>query len=329
MSALDLLLESLELEATLFHAGQYCGAFRASTSGSRRAAFHLVVHGACHLHLPDQPSVSLSEGDAVFFLRDTPHALTDQPTARLGWSAPARYGALTPIAPAQPGSVGLVCGFFDFKPGLSEWVVASLPVQVLARKGDARAEAMRSVFQLIADEARAGEPQASSAVIERLTGVLFFYALRRAAREDGALPGLLRLAEREELAPLLARLLEDPGRPWTLEEMARVVHMSRATFIRHFTQAAGCSPGHLLLLLRMRSAERLLRQGETVAEVAARVGYQSTAAFSRAFSKLTGTQPGGLRRRQHEPGIEPAATSATPVHRACDDVRLQNAVSII
>ncbi|MET0342683.1 MAG: AraC family transcriptional regulator [Polyangiales bacterium] len=326
MSALDVLLQSLELEATLFHAGQYCGAFRASTAGARRAAFHLVVHGGCYLHLPDQPSLRLSEGDAVFFLRDTPHALTDQASAREGFRASVRHGTLTPMTPAREDAVGLVCGFFDFKPGLSERVVASLPVQILARADAPDAEAMRSVFRLIADEARAGEAHASSAVIERLTGVLLFYALRHAARDDGALPGLLRLAARDEFAPLLARLLDDPGRPWTLCEMARVVHMSRASFVKHFSQAAGCSPGNLLLLLRMRRAERLLRHGETVAEVAAQVGYQSTAAFSRAFTKLTGAHPGGYRRQRGD--AAPAGLPFTP-RPASSGVRLQSALSSI
>jgi hypothetical protein len=49
-----LLLASLDLQTTLFHLGQYCGSWKASTSGLARAGFHLVLDGECWLHLPQQ-----------------------------------------------------------------------------------------------------------------------------------------------------------------------------------------------------------------------------------------------------------------------------------
>jgi AraC-like DNA-binding protein len=63
------------------------------------------------------------------------------------------------------------------------------------------------------------------------------------------------------------------------------------------TRMAGCAPGHFLLVLRMRSAARLLQAGNNVDNMAERVGYQSAAAFARAFKKHTGQQPGAYRRQ--------------------------------
>lgn len=47
------LLGSLELQTSLFHLGQYCGSWQASTTGLARAGFHVILNGDCWLHLPD------------------------------------------------------------------------------------------------------------------------------------------------------------------------------------------------------------------------------------------------------------------------------------
>lgn len=43
----DWLLDSLELNTSLFHVGRYCGDWHASTHGLARASFHLIVQGQC------------------------------------------------------------------------------------------------------------------------------------------------------------------------------------------------------------------------------------------------------------------------------------------
>ena len=51
-SAADaLLLSSLDVRSSLYHLGQYCGAWNASTSGRARASFHLILHGDCRVDL--------------------------------------------------------------------------------------------------------------------------------------------------------------------------------------------------------------------------------------------------------------------------------------
>lgn len=51
---IDWLLESLELDASLFHVGRYCGGWHSSTHGLARASFHVVVQGHCWLHVEGQ-----------------------------------------------------------------------------------------------------------------------------------------------------------------------------------------------------------------------------------------------------------------------------------
>ncbi|ERO60126.1 hypothetical protein P308_15145 [Pseudomonas piscis] len=73
----DWLLEGLELDASLFHVGRYCGGWHASTQGLARASFHLIVQGHCWLHIDGLSQAErLEAGDAVFLLQDLDYRLS-------------------------------------------------------------------------------------------------------------------------------------------------------------------------------------------------------------------------------------------------------------
>lgn len=290
---IDWLLESLELDASLFHVGRYCGGWHASTHGLARASFHLLVQGSCWLHLDGQPAQALAAGDALFILRDVPYRLSGEASSAAACAAPR--GQMQALDAGAEDGVGLVCGFFHFHPGLSELIVDALPTCLLLRAGDPALSAARSLFELILAEC--ARPQGPSAgVLERLSQLLFLYVLRQHGSAGGELRGLLALARQPAFAALLERLIAAPAEDWTLERMAAGAGLSRAAFAKRFHELAGQTPGQVLLGLRMREACRRLKEGETVAEVAEAVGYQSLAAFTRAFDKVVGLPPGAYRR---------------------------------
>lgn len=290
---IDWLLESLELDASLFHVGRYCGGWHASTHGLARASFHLLVQGSCWLHLDGQPAQALAAGDALFILRDVPYRLSGEASSAAACAAPR--GQMQALEAGAEDGVGLVCGFFHFHPGLSELIVDALPTCLLLRAGDPALSAARSLFELILAEC--ARPQGPSAgVLERLSQLLFLYVLRQHGSAGGELRGLLALARQPAFAALLERLIAAPAEDWTLERMAAGAGLSRAAFAKRFHELAGQTPGQVLLGLRMREACRRLKEGEAVAEVAEAVGYQSLAAFTRAFDKVVGLPPGAYRR---------------------------------
>lgn len=290
---IDWLLESLELDASLFHVGRYCGGWHASTHGLARASFHLLVQGSCWLHLDGQPAQALAAGDALFILRDVPYRLSGEASSAAACAAPR--GQMQALEAGAEDGAGLVCGFFHFHPGLSELIVDALPTCLLLRAGDPALSAARSLFELILAEC--ARPQGPSAgVLERLSQLLFLYVLRQHGSAGGELRGLLALARQPAFAALLERLIAAPAEDWTLERMAACAGLSRAAFAKRFHELAGQTPGQVLLGLRMREACRRLKEGETVAEVAEAVGYQSLAAFTRAFDKVVGLPPGAYRR---------------------------------
>lgn len=293
MSPIEWLLESLELDASLFHVGRYCGGWHASTHGLARASFHLLVQGSCWLHVDGQEPQHLAAGDALFILRDVPYRLSGEASGAAACAAPR--GQMQALELSAEEGVGLVCGFFHFHPGLSELIVDSLPTCLLLRAGDPALAAARSLFELILAEcARTQGP--STGVLERLSQLLFLYVLRQHGETAGELRGLLSLARQPAFAGLLEQLIAAPAEDWSLERMAACTGLSRAAFAKRFHELAGQTPGQVLLGLRMREACRLLKDGQAVAEVAEAVGYQSVAAFTRAFDKVVGVPPGAYRR---------------------------------
>ena len=162
-----------------------------------------------------------------------------------------------------------------------------------------RYAAARGVFQLILDET--ADPAASPLVLERLTDLLIFFMLRHLAARDPQAHGLLVLARDPAMAGLLQAILAEPALPWSLQDMADRLHMSKATFHRRFTLHSGTTPAQLLQALRMRAARRLLEQGAGIQEAAERVGYQSQAAFSRAFQRAEGMAPSACRSARPAP----------------------------
>jgi AraC-like DNA-binding protein len=84
----------------------------------------------------------------------------------------------------------------------------------------------------------------------------------------------------------------DPARAWKLDELAKEVAMSRTSFATRFKSSAGVPPLTYLQSLRMRHAERRLREGTVqVSELALSLGYSSESAFSNAFKRATGLAP--------------------------------------
>jgi len=117
-------------------------------------------------------------------------------------------------------------------------------------------------------------------------------------RDDAAAPD-------EAVAAVVAAVTARPGEPWTVERMARLVHLSRSALGERFRRALGRSPAEVLREARMREARRLLGDpSHSVQYVASAVGYGSTAAFSRAFSSHHGVPPQVWRDASSARGAE-------------------------
>jgi AraC-like DNA-binding protein len=109
-----------------------------------------------------------------------------------------------------------------------------------------------------------------------------------ALREIGLASSNLALISRA--IDLLQRRFTEP---LEIAELARVAHMSTATFNRHFRRVTMMSPLQFQKQLRLQAARaQLLARTGDVASVGFAVGYQSPSQFSREYRRQFGLPPG-------------------------------------
>jgi transcriptional regulator GlxA family with amidase domain len=128
--------------------------------------------------------------------------------------------------------------------------------------------------------------------------VLFVQVVRAWLSTQPDEPSWLRALNDPRLARALAALHENPGRDWSVGNLAAHAALSRSPFSSRFTSVVGESPYAYVARVRMERAARMLREGrKTLAEVAAAVGYESESSFSRVFKKHFRASPGVFRQK--------------------------------
>ena len=113
----------------------------------------------------------------------------------------------------------------------------------------------------------------------------------------GNASGLVAALRDPRLAGALLALHQQPGRDWTVAQLAAQCNTSRSAFADRFQVTIGMTPLRYVTELRMRLASQWLTlERLPIEEVAQRLGYTSQAAFSRAFKRITGKTPGLSRK---------------------------------
>lgn len=271
------------------------------------APYHLIVEGNAWLDIAGEPSIALHAGDIVMLPHGHAHCLRmEDGDGALPQSPRVAPGprVVRKIINDEPGPASdILCGRFVAGEKAALALLGTLPPLILIRTaGCAELAAMRTLITMLRDEAEAMQPGAS-AVASHLASALFSMVIRAWLQQKAGATGLLALLDDHRLHNALKAMLAEPARAWSVEELARTCHVSRATFARLFRQCSGTTPGEILLLTRMAQAAQWLAQGErSTAEISEAVGYKSEAAFHRVFKQSFGVGPGQYRRtkRKHE-----------------------------
>ncbi|MFF5209283.1 AraC family transcriptional regulator [Streptosporangium sp. NPDC000396] len=267
------------------------------------AAFHAVTRGECWLRRPDAEPLRLVAGDIVLLPMGGGHALASDPSGPLvsyddilkasGASMPGAYVELAGAGPRTR----LICGAYPYEDSVAHPVLAVLP-PVLHLPADRSREhgALSATLEMLAAELDGGRPGART-VVDRLVDVLFVHIVREWLDSHAEQRASWLAALRDPpIATAISHLHGDPGRAWTVDELALTAGLSRAAFARRFTALVGEAPLAYLTRWRMGlAAQRLRTTGEPVAVIARSVGYASEFAFSRAFSRCHGMPPGRYR----------------------------------
>ena len=150
------------------------------------------------------------------------------------------------------------------------------------------------------------------AVTARLAELLFMEVVRWQLRYlPGGHSGWLAGLSDAHVGRAIALLHAEPAQPWTVEELADRVAISRSALAKRFVELVGESPIQYLAGWRMHLARHFLRESNlAIGEIAGRVGYVSEAAFNRAFRRAVGTPPAAWRRAA-APAEPPRAAANT------------------
>jgi AraC-like DNA-binding protein len=290
---LSQILTQLKLEASIYHNAKICGNWRVTEHCLGATCFHMVTMGSCLLNVPGHFDGVLNFGDLVIFPRELPHSMTPEKPLT-GKQRHLDYQAAELIE-----GTGMLCGQMRFPHHSARYLLDGLPPLMFFRHAESNSW-MRSLAELIvAESVRCGS--ASKAILDRLSELLFSYALRQYLIDHPSESGLLALYSHPQLAPAVNSMHAHPDHDWTLKSLAEQAALSRTSFAHVFKSVSGWTAGQYLLWWRMQMAWSLLSEGACVAAVAEKVGYKSESAFSRAFQTTFSAAPGGVRRRNPVP----------------------------
>ena len=275
--------------------------------------YHLVADGACYARLLDAEAVELHTGDVILFPAGDRHVLaTSEAALRLApidlsaenLETLLKRGDVATLAGGGDGAkTRLVCGFLACDKRLATPILLSLPrLLKVSLRNDGAAAWVQSSILYSAAESASGRP-GSAAVLARLSEVLFAEAIRHyidllPPGESGWLAGL----RDRYVGRTLSLLHEQPAHPWTMEQLAATIGLSRSALGQRFKALIGVPPMQYLNRWRTSLAATRLRDSDaSIIRVATDVGYQSEAAFNRAFKREFGLPPAAWRKRRKPP----------------------------
>jgi AraC-like DNA-binding protein len=269
----------------------------------RGASFHAITSGTAWLRVGDGDALQLMPGDVFLLPAGAGHRLSSEPDGRCEpFDSSMKAGLMTPEGDLALGASGaattFVCAAFDYDLDVAEPLMRLLPAVIHVPADPVAGRDIAAIVELLAMEVGARRP-GSRAAAARLIDTLLIAVIRDwlDRQAGGEPPSWLRALRDPTLAHVIAVLHERPAEPWTVEALAREVHLSRATLARRFAEFVGEPPLTYLARWRMHlAAQRLKHSTDTVETIARDVGYTSEYAFNRAFSRHRGEPPGRYRR---------------------------------
>jgi len=262
--AVAALLDRLDLRAVTFFSGRLQGL--AGEPAGTLGQLHLLRAGSMVVRRPGHPPVSIAEPSVVLFARATAHDLD---------------------ARADDGA-DLVCAHVDLDTGGVGSLLHGQPDPLVLRLADS--PRLRPVLDLLFGEAQQ-QRLGYRSNIDRLVEVLLVEVLRHVIDRDGPSSGLLTALADPRLAATLRAVHAQPEQAWTLERLAGLAGMSRASFAVAFKTTLGVTPGAYLTDLRLSLVKRGLRAGQSLKTMAAQTGYASPTALARVFRQRVGVGP--------------------------------------
>jgi AraC-like DNA-binding protein len=257
------------------------------------------MRGACWVLVDGETEPQRMEaGDCFLLTRGRSFVLATDLSRSPVQSASIYERAVDGIATCNGGGdFFLIGGRFRYDTDHADMLIETLPAVVHIHDASNQAAVLRWALEQLVTELKLGTP-GGPLMMDHLAQMMLLQVLRlwletRSGRPSGWIGAL---ADRQ-LAKALGAMHREPGRSWTLRELAGLAGMSRTTFSERFRASVGRTPIDYLIHWRMRlAADRLRHSDDSAAQIALAAGYESEAAFSTAFRRVIGCSPGRYRR---------------------------------
>lgn len=274
------------------------------------AYFHYLAVGSAVLRTEDGTLHALSAGNVVLLPQGGTHQLLSSPDAPVqdigSFAAPPLgdgvYGVdACPSTSPLPSAI-FFYGCLEFDLGGMQALGRLMPGLMLVDATGEHYPGLLSILASMKSEICSGRV-GFAGILARLAEVAAAMIVRgwvECGCDNAA--GLVTALRDPRLAHAILALHRQPGRDWTVAELAEQCHISRSVFAERFQATIGMPPLRYATELRMRLASQWLTQDRvSIDAVAEQLGYTSQAAFSRAFKRVTGNPPGESRRLRSSP----------------------------
>lgn len=126
---------------------------------------------------------------------------------------------------------------------------------------------------------------------------LVLYLRRPGGQTQFAAPVWMPRARRDSIREVQEAIEAEPGRPHSIDDLARRAAMSARHFTRVFTAEIGEAPGQYVERIRTEAARRQLEEtDDTVVAIAARCGFGTAETMRRNFLRRVGISPDQYRK---------------------------------
>jgi AraC-like DNA-binding protein len=269
-----------------------------------RANFHFVARGSVYLRRGDGVH-QMGTGDAVLLPRGGTHDIVSEPdlacrdvTAFSISTICQGVSALTAckVGECSSSHVLIFSGCMEFDLGGMGPLVGLMPEVMFVGTLSERYPEILPILEAMERETCGGRA-GFAGILAHLANVVAAFIVRAWVESGcGEASGWVSALRDPRLGGVISAVHRDPGRDWTVADLAAEMGSSRSIFAERFLAVTGLTPLRYLTEFRMRLAAEWIARDRVPIDVAAhRLGYGSQAAFSRAFKRIIGRSPGSVR----------------------------------
>lgn len=280
---LDQLLTTIDVSPHVFSVCRIQTGWRMRFPTFNVVTVHFVLRGSGHFQVGALPSVPFAPSSVLIIPARESHWVGEagsQVQVRDAADQCALLGdGLVEFTAGSASDTLMLCGALPapYQGGLGFFDLLQTPLAADMIEGGIPA----SVFDAMANEI-AGVGLGTHAMCQALMKQGLIALLRSRWGRDAELPMGAVLHPR--LSRAVAAIIENPAGAHTVDSLALLAGMSRASFSDHFSRAFRQGPIDFVQKARLRIAARLLRTTDLPIKVIAQsVGYAGPRPFSRAF----------------------------------------------